>query len=97
MSVSYTHLDVYKRQGKNCQVYVCVTPDGKALYFEREKKGHEGVKGTVTEDYQGILVHDHDLTFYPVSYTHLRLDLHDLCQKKAVHQIILHVKVYLEE
>lgn len=39
-----------------------MTPDGKALYFACEKKGHEGVKGTVTEDYQGILAHDHDLT-----------------------------------
>ena len=28
-------------------------PDGKALYFAREKKEHEGVKGTVTEDYPG--------------------------------------------
>ena len=47
-----------------------MTPDGKALYFAREKKGHEGVKGTVTEDYQGILVHDHDLTFYHYGANH---------------------------
>ena len=53
-----------KENGKTRQVYVCAIPDGKALYFAREKKGHEGVKGTVTEDYQGILVHDHDITFY---------------------------------
>ena len=53
-----------KESGKSCQVFVCATPDGKALYFAREKKGHEGVKGTVTEDYQGILVHDPDITFY---------------------------------
>ena len=51
-------------------VYVCATPDGKALYFAREKKGHEGVKGTVTEDYQGILVHDHDVTFYSYGTNH---------------------------
>lgn len=32
--------------------------------FRRRKKGHEGVKGTPVEDYQGILVHDHEKTFY---------------------------------
>ena len=43
---------------------ICLRNAGrKSLYFAREKKGHEGVKDTVTEDYQGILVHDHDRTF----------------------------------
>ena len=59
-----------KESGKSCQVFVCATPDGKALYFAREKKGHEGVKGTVTEDYQGILVHDHGITFYNYGANH---------------------------
>ena len=27
------------------------------------KRGMEGVKGTVTEDFRGILVHDHEITF----------------------------------
>ena len=61
--VMHTDCTNARENGQNCQVYVCVTPDGKDLYFARKKKGHEGVKGTVTEDYQGILVHDHDLTF----------------------------------
>ena len=34
------------------------------------KKGIEGVKDTVTEDYQGILVHDHDRTFYNYGTDH---------------------------
>src|SRR5699024_11531356 len=51
-------------------VFVCATPDGKALYFARDRKGHEGVKGTVTEDYQGILVHDHECTFYQYGTGH---------------------------
>ena len=59
-----------KESGKNCQVFVCATPDGKALYFSCEKKGHEGVKGTVTEDCQEILVHDHDITFYNYGADH---------------------------
>ena len=40
------------------------------MYFSRPKKGHEGVKGTVTEDYQGILVHDHESTFYKYGSDH---------------------------
>ena len=46
--VMHTDCTNARENGKNCQVYVCVTPDGKALYFAREKKGHEGVKGTVS-------------------------------------------------
>ena len=68
--VMHTDCAAGRENGKNCQVYVCATPDGKALYFAREKKGHEGVKGTVTEDYQGILVHDHDITFYNYGADH---------------------------
>ena len=46
-----------KENGKGCYVYVCATPNGKALYFTRAKKGYEGVKGTVAEDYQECLAH----------------------------------------
>ena len=68
--VMHTDCTNGRENGKSCQIYVCATPDGKALYFAREKKGHEGVKGTVTEDYQGILVHDHDITFYNYGADH---------------------------
>ena len=68
--VMHTDCTNARENGKSCQVYVCATPDGKALHFAREKKGHEGVKGTVTEDYQGILVHDHDITFYNYGADH---------------------------
>ena len=57
--------------GESAYVYVCATPDEQnVLYFAREKKGHEGVKGTVTEDFQGILVHDHEITFYKYGNVH---------------------------
>ena len=46
------------------------------------KKGHEGVKGTVTEDYQGILFHDHDLTFYHYGADHQECLAHVLCYLK---------------
>lgn len=68
--VMHTDCTNAKVNGKNCYVYICALPDGKALYFAREKKGHKGVKGTVTEDYQGILVHDHESTFYNYGTNH---------------------------
>lgn len=68
--VMHTDCTNARENGKNVYVYVCTAPDGRAMYFAREKKGHEGVKGTVTEDYQGILVHDHDMTFYSYGSGH---------------------------
>ena len=81
--VMHTNCTNARENGKSCQVYVCATPDGKALYFAREKKGHEGVKGTVTEDYQGILVHDHDITFYNYGADHQECLAHVLRYLKA--------------
>jgi hypothetical protein len=63
--------------GQNVQVYVCATPDI-VMYFAREHKGHEGVKGTPVEDYQGILVHDHDTTFYSYGTGHQECMSHPL-------------------
>lgn len=68
--VMHTDCTNAKVNGKPSYVFVCATPDGKALYFARDRKGHEGVKGTVTEDYQGILVHDHERTFYQYGTGH---------------------------
>lgn len=68
--VMHTDCTNARVNGKSCYVYVCALPDGKALYFAREKKGHEGVKGTVTQDYQGILVHDRELTYYNYGTDH---------------------------
>jgi hypothetical protein len=55
--------------GRNMNVLVCATPSI-VLYFTREHKGHEGIKGSPIEDYQNILVHDHDLTFYKYGNGH---------------------------
>ena len=81
--VMHTDCTNGRENGKGCQIYVCATPDGKALYFAREKKGHEGIKGTVTEDYQGILVHDHDRTFYNYGTDHQECLAHVLRYLKA--------------
>ena len=56
--------------GKSAYVFICAEPGGHALYFAREAKGHQGVKGTVVEDYQGIVVHDHETTFYSYGSEH---------------------------
>ena len=68
--VLHTDCTNAKVNGKNAYVFICASPEGKALYVAREQKGHEGVKGTVTEDYQGVLVHDHDMTFYSYGSEH---------------------------
>ena len=44
-------------------VLVCANDTG-VLYFAKERKGHEGVKDTPIETYQGALIDDHDMTFY---------------------------------
>lgn len=81
--VMHTDCTNGRENGKGCQIYVCATTDGKALYFAREKKGHEGIKGTVTEDYQGILVHDHDRAFYHYGTDHQECLAHVLRYLKA--------------
>lgn len=62
--VMHTDCTCARENGKNVSVFICAAPKGEAMYFARHKKGHEGVKGTPVEDYQGILIHDHELTFY---------------------------------
>ena len=55
--------------GKNMNVLVCATAEA-ALYFAREHKGHEGIKGSPAEAYLHAMVHDHDLTFYSYGRFH---------------------------
>lgn len=56
--------------GQSAYVFICAAPDGPALYYAREAKGHAGVAGTPVEDYQGILIHDHEKTFYKYGSAH---------------------------
>ena len=55
---------------ESAHVFVNATPDGKVYYSASTKKGHAGVEGTPAENYQGILVHDHELTFYNYGSDH---------------------------
>lgn len=63
--------------GENKQVFVCCI-DGKTMYFARESKGHEGVKGTPVETFGGIIVHDHDKTYYNYGSDHQECMVHIL-------------------
>ncbi|MDY5664494.1 MAG: transposase [Blautia sp.] len=69
--VMHTDCTNARVNGKSAYVFVCFDPgEQQTLYFAREKKGHEGVKETVVQDYQGILVHDHESTFYHYGTRH---------------------------
>lgn len=62
INADFTNANV---NGKSAQVLVLASPSKNvAMYIGREKKGHEGIKGTPLESYAGIVVHDHDKTFY---------------------------------
>ena len=75
--VMNTDCTVARVGGKIASIYVCATP-GNVMYFAREHKGHSGVKGTPIEDYQRILVHDHDKTFYKYGTGHQECLMHSL-------------------
>jgi hypothetical protein len=66
LHADYTNAKV---NGKNVQVLVCATPE-QSIYFARENKGHKGIEGTPVEQYHGILVHDHDITFFSYGDKH---------------------------
>ena len=64
--------------GKNMEVAIVASPDGITQYYGREQKGHKGVKGTPVENYQGIMIHDHDTTFYSYGSDHQECSTHML-------------------
>lgn len=71
-----------KVNGKTVQVIVCANED-ELLYFFREHKGFEGLKGTPVEEYTQTLIHDHDKTYYNYGSGH--------------QECLAHVKRYLQD
>lgn len=67
--VLYTDATGARVNSKGKAVMVCTTPH-EALYFFKDHKGHEGVKGTPVEFFLNTLVHDHDKTFYNYGGNH---------------------------
>jgi hypothetical protein len=66
MGADFTSVRV---NGKLAQVLICAA-EGTAMYYAKEHKGHEGVKGTPVEHYLGTFLHDHDKTFYSYGKWH---------------------------
>jgi hypothetical protein len=79
MNVDFSNVKV---NGKNIPVAICANPNI-AMYFARENKGHKGVEGTPLQDYQGIVVHDHDKTFYSYGDNHQECLAHILRYLKS--------------
>ena len=67
--VMYSDATNARVNGKSSFVIVCAN-ENEMLYFFREHKGHEGIKGTPVEQYQQLLVHDHDKTYYNYGTDH---------------------------
>lgn len=68
--VMHTDCTNVRVNGKNEYVFICAAPEGSALYYARQTKGHAGVAGTAVENYPGILVHDHERTFFSYGSAH---------------------------
>lgn len=67
--VMYTDNTLGRVNGERKAVFVCAS-GSEVLYFYKDQKGHEGIKGTPVEDYQQTLVHDHDRTYYHYGANH---------------------------
>lgn len=79
LSSAYMHADftnVYL-DGKNKQVLVCSNGES-VFYLYRNNKGHKGIAGSPVESYTGILIHDHDVTFYSYGLKHQECIVHEL-------------------
>lgn len=64
-----------RMNGKQAAVILCATPE-LVLYQGREKKGHEGVKGSPVENYQGTIISDHESTFLAYGTGHQECLVH---------------------
>jgi hypothetical protein len=73
--VMHTDLTNVRVNGKQMNVAVCAS-ESDVMYFAKERKGHEAVKGTPVEDYQHTLVHDHDPTYYNYGGAHSECNQH---------------------
>lgn len=73
----YMHVDFTfgRVNGKQGTVIIC-TSEGRVLYQGREKKGHEGVKGSPAEIYQGTVISDHEATFHNYGTRHQECLVH---------------------
>lgn len=77
LSSPYMHVDFTfgRVNGKQGSVIICAS-EGCVLYQGREKKGHEGVKGSPAEIYNGTIISDHEATFQNYGSRHQECLVH---------------------
>ena len=76
INIDFTNANVC---GKSGQVLIIGSSLNKSvLFIGREKKGHEGIKGTLVENYTGNITHDHDTTFYKYGSSHQECHQHNI-------------------
>lgn len=84
---TYIHVD-----GKLKYYQITVNKDYVLFQF-RDKKGKEAVKGTPTENYDGVVVHDHDVIYYSLpGIDHQECLAHLIRQAKGAHDDCLELK-----
>ena len=84
LNVDFTNALV---NGKGAQVFIIASPSMNAASFiARENKGHKGIRGTLLEDYMGVVVHDHDTTFYSYGRDHQECMQHNCRYLKGSEQ-----------
>ncbi|MBQ0064715.1 MAG: transposase [Firmicutes bacterium] len=66
-----------RRNGETVYVYVSTNKDS-TFYTFKTKKGEEGIIGTPVEGYEGVLVTDHDKTYFKYGYGHQKCLAHEL-------------------
>lgn len=71
------HVDgtVARVNGNNNNVVVC-SNGAATMYFARENKGHAGIRDTPVETFGGILIHDHEASFYSYGSDHQECMVH---------------------
>ncbi len=73
----YMHVDFTFGRVNGKQGTVIISTSGEqVLYQGREKKGHEGVKGSPAEFYQGTVISDHEATFQNYGTRHQECLVH---------------------
>lgn len=84
LNVDFTNALV---NGKSAQVFIIASPSMNAASFiARENKGNKGIRGTLLEDYMGVIVHDHDTTFYSYGRDHQECMQHNCRYLKGSEQ-----------
>ena len=63
--------------GKNAHIFVYANKNGK-VYSAQAHKGIAALTGSPVDDYAGIIVHDHDISFYRFGANHQECNVHAL-------------------